>query len=84
MPHVRSYTVATPRKVGGYVFRQELARAINANREARRAIGRLLDGEVTPRLLALYVAKAARALAENLDALREIEEITRQVKGDDA
>ncbi len=66
--------MATPRKVGGYIFRQELARAIRANRSARLALGRILE-EPGPRLTALYLAQAARELAENFDALMEMRQI---------
>ena len=35
--------MATPRKVGGYVDRQELTRAIRANQQARRVTARMLE-----------------------------------------
>ena len=69
--------MATPRKIDGNVMRQEAQRAIEANRKAREALRKVLENECGPRLTALYLAKAADRLGENLDALMEIERITR-------
>jgi hypothetical protein len=65
----------TKRKAGGYAWRQELTRAVNANKAAREALRRIVDERPGPQTLALLIAKAATALAENLEALREIEQV---------
>lgn len=67
------------RRAGGYVFRQEVVRAMNANRAAREALRRLIDEKPGPQTMAMLIAKAAQALGENLDALHEIEAIGRNI-----
>jgi hypothetical protein len=62
---------------GGYAFRQEVVRAVNANRTARDALRRLLEERPGPQATAMLIAKVAQALSEILDALREIEQIGR-------
>lgn len=71
------------RRTGGYVFRQEVVRAVNANRAARDALRRLLDEKPGPQAMAMLIARAAQALGENLDALRELEQIGRNWKEPD-
>ncbi len=56
-------------------MRQEITRAMNANRTAREALRRVIDERPGPQALAMLIAKAASALAESLEALREIERI---------
>ena len=68
----------TKRKVGGYSFRQELVRATNANRAARSALRRIVDDQPGTQTMAMLIAKAANALAENLDAIGEIERILKE------
>ncbi len=59
-------------------MRQELAKAMNSNRAARRALKQLLEtAEPSRQLTAVLIAKAATALAEGMEALVEIESITR-------
>ena len=70
--------MATKRRIGGYVFNQELQRAINANRAARRALSHILDDQASPRKIALYLAQSARDLAENLDALMVLRDIVQE------
>lgn len=65
----------TKRKAGGYAWRQELQRAANANKAARQALRRMLEDDPSRQALALLIARAANALAENLEALRELERI---------
>ncbi len=65
-------------KVGGYIYRQELVRAMNANEAARRALRRMVDDQPSPQVLMLLIAKAANALGENLAALRELDVIGRR------
>lgn len=67
--------MAEPRKIGGYIWRQEVARAQMANKRARAALRRIVDERPGPQLTALLLSKAALALAENLDALQELERI---------
>lgn len=67
--------MATPRKLDGSAMRQEVRKAVAANRKAREALRRILENECGPRLTALYLANAATQLGENLDALQEIERI---------
>lgn len=65
------------KRPGGYVFRQEVVRATNANRTARDALRRLLDERPGPQVTAMLIAIAAQALSENLDALHALEAIGR-------
>ena len=67
--------MAEPRKIGGYIWRQELARAQQSNKLAREALRRIIDERPGPQLLALLLSKAALALGENLEALQELERI---------
>ena len=71
----------TKRKAGGYVFRQELTRAMNANKAARAALRRMVDEQPGPQTMALLIARAANALGDNLEALREIERILTDEEG---
>ncbi|KPL74566.1 hypothetical protein [Bellilinea caldifistulae] len=64
----------TEKKIGGYVFRQELSRARLANRVIRESLKRLVE-EFPHQRAANLVAKAGTALAENMEALDEIEAI---------
>lgn len=66
------------KRPGGYVFRQEVVRARNANRAAREALRRLLDERPGPQATAMLIAKAAQALGENLDAVHALEKIGRE------
>lgn len=66
------------KRPGGYVFRQEVVRAQNANRTARDALRRLLDERPGTQATAMLIAKAAQALSENLDALHALDAIGRE------
>lgn len=70
------------RQTTGYVMRQEVNRAINANRLARMALQRILDEQPGPAAQAMLIAKTAAALGENLEALREIEQIVQSQKAE--
>ena len=70
----------TEKKAGGYVFRQELNRARLANRIIRESLKRLVE-EIPHQRTAHLVAKAGTALAENMEALDEIEAILARFKG---
>lgn len=48
---------------------------MNANRAARLALQRIIDETPGPQAMAMLIAKAASSLGENLDALRELQEI---------
>lgn len=67
--------MVTKRRVGGYIFRQELNRARRANARAREALRQIVDDRPGPQVLALLLSRAALALGENLDALQEMERI---------
>lgn len=65
-------------KIGGYHWRQNLQRAVNSNKAARAALRRMIDEEMISRqVLAILVARAANSLAENLEALRDLEVIVK-------
>jgi hypothetical protein len=70
----------TAKKIGGYAFRQEIVRAVNANRLARKHLRQVVDDKPGPQTMAVLVAKIANALSENLDAIQEIERIAKAVK----
>jgi hypothetical protein len=61
--------------IGGYIFRQEINRAQRANRAARVAIQQILDNAGNSRALSIALTKATLALAENLEAIQELERI---------
>ncbi len=64
-------------------MRQEVTRARNANRLARRALQQLLDvQEPSRQMLAILIAKTANALAECQDALNEVQMILQEVRDD--
>ncbi len=73
--------MATPRKPGGHVDRQELNRAIRANKDARRLIRRILretenhrgSGRPYP-----ILARLAQAHSIALEALTEMDRIRRR------
>lgn len=67
--------MATDRKTGGYIWRQEIARAIAANNTAREALQRILDDRPGPAATAMYMAQAAIALGDNMDALHALRTI---------
>ena len=62
----------TKKKVSGYAMRNEVTRAINANRHAQMSLRRILNESPGPQTQTMLLAKAASALGENLDALVEI------------
>lgn len=59
----------------GYVMRNEVTRAINANQAAREALRRMVDGNPSRENLALLAVRVATALGDNLDALQKIDRI---------
>jgi hypothetical protein len=75
--------MATQRKIGGYVDRQELNRAMQANQNARRVATRMLEMVNERRGMGwLYplLAQLGQHLSTNLEALVEMERIRQ--KGD--
>jgi len=64
------------RKVGGYIWNEELINALRANEAARQAIGQILDEDPSSTRRALLLAIAARHLGDNLESLRKLQEIT--------
>lgn len=67
--------MATPRKVGGYAWADEVARIQRAGRIARVSLKRILEERPGPELMALYIAKAATALGDIQDAAVELQQI---------
>lgn len=70
--------MTTARKVAGYIDRQELNRAIRANKAARRLLRQLLEQAEARRgsgWLYPVLAQLAQELAEALEALTEMERI---------
>lgn len=74
------------RKIEGYIWNEEVLKAINANSEARAAAAKILElvksGQASP-LIRAYVADLALALGVELEALRELEQISGNAKGRD-
>ena len=68
----------TKPKVDGYLWRQELAQAIRANRMARKALSRILGENPSQLQMAVLLALVGRYLAENLDALVQLKEIAKE------
>jgi len=60
----------------------EITRAINANKIARAAIKSILNDEPSILMRNTLLAKAATALAENLEALQNIREIKQKASAD--
>ncbi len=48
---------------------------MNANKAAREALRRIIEEQPGPQTMALLIARTANALGDNLDALRELEQI---------
>lgn len=63
------------RKIGGYIWKDELHKALRANEAARRAVGQILDGEPGSARRALLLALIAQHLGDNLESLRKLQEI---------
>lgn len=68
-------------KPGGYHFRQEIARAREANQLIRHAVRRLLEDRVSQQVMAGQLARIALAVGTNTDALTEIEHIAKNERG---
>jgi hypothetical protein len=65
--------------LNGYSWRNELQRAVNANKSARTSLRRIVDDQpMSMQQLMLLTAKAANSLGENLDALMELGKIGEQ------
>lgn len=65
----------TQKKIGGYQMKNDLARAMNANRIAQEALRRLLNDEPGPQTRTILLARALSSLSENLDALISIKDV---------
>ncbi|HEY66240.1 MAG TPA: hypothetical protein G4O02_16940 [Caldilineae bacterium] len=63
---------------GGYLDRQLLNRAMRANTAARGIIGRILQEQPGPERLALMLAQLAHHLADQAEALNEMDRIRRE------
>lgn len=66
----------TPRKPNGYIWAQEINRALRANQAARAAIKRILNEEPGLVTRNFLLAQVATALAENAEALFQLSSIT--------
>ena len=64
------------RKVGGYIWKDEVHKALRANEAARKAVGQILDGDPGPARQALLLALVASHLGDNLESLRKLQEIS--------
>lgn len=69
--------MSTPQRIGGYTYRQQIARGNVAERTARQYTEKLLDERPGPALAAMYVARIGLALGEIADVLAELERIGR-------
>ena len=69
--------MSTPKKIGGYVYRENVARVRTASNTARRYVERLLDEKPGPALTAMYLARLGLTLGEISDAVGELERIGR-------
>lgn len=65
----------TKKVVAGYVWRQELNRAMNANRRARMAMMRIVDDDLSRNVVLVLASRVMCALADGQDALVELERI---------
>ena len=72
----------TTRKINGYAMSYEITRAMNANKIARSAIKSILNDDPSILMRNTLLAKAATALAENLEALLAIREIKQNAPAD--
>lgn len=73
--------MAAPRvKVGGYIYRQRLTDAQQANSTARRYVKLLLDPDDRPgpALATFYLAQIASALSDIQEAHSELARITQE------
>lgn len=67
----------TKAKPGGYTMNAEVVRAKNAIRAAQLAARRLLNENPSPTLQALLIAKTISEMSEAIDALDEIQKVTK-------
>jgi hypothetical protein len=67
--------MATPNKVGGYVFRNELVQGRKSAEIARQSLRTIIDERTGPQATAMLIARAALALSEIDATFRKIEEI---------
>ncbi len=72
----------TTRKINGYAMGYEINRAMNANKIARAAIKSIVNDDPSILMRNSLLAKAATALAENLEALLTIREIKQNAPAD--
>ncbi len=72
------------RKVGGYIWNDRLSRGIRANSAARRIVGQILDEGPGQMRLALMLARISGHLAETLEALTDMRDISaREARNDE-
>ena len=67
--------MADPPKIGGYIWKQELNRAMRSNQAAQEALRRITDDQPGPQQATRLQLTLAQALANNLGALLELQQI---------
>jgi hypothetical protein len=70
--------VSTAKRIGGYVYRQELARVRSATGTARDYVKRILEEKPGPALTALYLAHVGIELGVITEAAATLDEIGRR------
>ena len=66
----------TAKIIGGYSFREQIARVESATRITRQSLDQIINYPLNEGRTATLVAKAATSQMTILEALREIEKIT--------
>jgi len=67
--------MGTPREVGGYIWRQEVNRALQANKLARKKLTRILEDGLGRQRTVFLLAEISQQLGVELEALVELEKI---------
>ena len=69
--------MSTAKRIGGYVYRQEVARVRAATATARGYVERILNEKPGPALTAFYLAHIGVALGEITEATADLDAIGR-------
>ena len=69
--------MSTAKRIGGYVYRQEVARVRSATGKARDYVERILEEKPGPALTALYLAHVGIELGVITEAAGVLDEIGR-------
>ena len=65
-------------KPGGYLWKQEIIKAMTTNAIARKSLKRIINEQPSPMTLNLLIAQAANALADNLESLQALANIAEE------